>query len=95
MPLVDEFLVLQILADLGEPVEILGLVRVLLDDQGLLALGKLLAVGLLVRVGGGVRLAFILTKLQDGVVLQLLLDPFLQRHQRKLKDLHALDHAGR
>ena len=41
----------------------------------------------------GVVVAF--AELEDRVVLKLLLDAFLQRHQRQLEDLHGLDHARR
>ena len=32
---------------------------------------------------------------EDGVLAQLLLDPFLQRHDRQLQNLHRLDHPRR
>ena len=41
------------------------------------------------------RLSFLLPKLQHRVAFHLLLDPLLQRHQRELQDLHALNHARR
>src|SRR5205823_4161127 len=43
--------------------------------------------------GGGVVVG--LLDLQDGVLLELLLDALLQGHDRELQDLHRLDHARR
>ena len=42
---------------------------------------------------GGTVLGGVL-QLQDGVLLQLLLDALLQRHDGQLQDFHRLDHAG-
>lgn len=80
-----EFLVLEIFADLGQAVEVFRLVGIFLDDQHLLALGKFLVMVLGVGLGGGGGGVFFrLADLQHGVILQLFLDPLLQRHQRQL-----------
>ena len=68
------------------------------DDETDLPLTVVLA-GLAIAVGDRdgdlpVLLAVAFAKLQNGVILELLLDPFLQRHQGQLEDFHRLDHAG-
>ena len=42
------------------------------------------------RPSGRVGIDFL--QLQDRILLHLLLDPLLQRHDRQLQDLHRLDH---
>jgi hypothetical protein len=92
----DELFVLQELADLGEPLKVFVAVAVVLDDQSLFIFGKL-AMLVFGNVLGmlGFTVVFGLAELEDGVVLELLFDAFLQRHQRQLEDLHRLDHARR
>jgi hypothetical protein len=94
-----ELLVLEVLADLGQPLEVVGVVAVLADDHRLFALGELL-VGLAVgRFGDGGHGAFAfelpVAELEDGIVLKFLFDPLFQRHQRELEDLHRLNHSRR
>jgi hypothetical protein len=92
-----EFFVLEIFADLGQPIEILGLAGIFFDDQSPFALGKFLAAafgfGPLGRGFAGLLIP--LAHLQNRVILQFLLDSLFQGHQRELQNLHALDHPRR
>src|SRR5207253_4500798 len=93
----EEFLVLEIFADLFQALEILGGVGFLVDDQRPLGFRSLFAaVGVfgedlngpaVFSVGGG--------KLKDGIILELLLDPLLQLLERELEDLQRLNHSRR
>ena len=81
------------------PLEV-GLVGMFLVDDQRLLIDRLLSLGRL-RLGGGPQRvdgrAFLpgLLNLERLVVLDLLFDPFLERHHCQLQDLHRLDHAGR
>ena len=63
-----------------------------MEENRVLQLVLVLARWIVGLVGGQVRVLFL--HLQDGVLLHLLLDPFLQRQDRQLEDLHRLDHPG-
>jgi len=96
-PLVEKLFVLEILGDLRQPLEVIGLLGVFIDDQRLLAFGIIRP---LRRLFGDVRVmsprfGLVFAKLENRIRLEFLLNAFLQRHQRQLENLHALDHARR
>ena len=81
----------QILGHVEEPLEIVFVVAVVFDDQ--LALGVGHAARRLRSSAGGFRLVLVdLDLVEHRVVFHLLLDAFLQCHQRQLQDFHRLDH---
>ena len=90
-------LVFPVFAQSFEAVEVDAIVAGVVDNQ---LFFTLVVFG---RLDGGSGLGFFFTgglvvgslfQLQDRVFLQLLLNPFLQRHNGKLQNLHRLDHAG-
>ena len=96
MPLAE--VIFPVLAQRLEPVEVQLVVAFVLDDQFLFRVvgirgnfffGRL-------RLGFFCGRAFgrIFLELEDRILLELLLDPLLQRHDRQLENLHGLDHAG-
>ena len=66
----------------------LGFLFVLPDTQAA-GIGR----RLLFRLGG--QVGVVLPQFENWVLLQFLLDAFLQRHQGQLENLHRLDHARR
>ena len=77
---------------LSEPLEVVLVVAVVFDDQLALGVGSRL-IGRARSSGGGSG-SFVVDfdLIEHRVVFHLLLDAFLQRHQRQLQNFHRLDH---
>ena len=85
----------QILGHVEEPLEVVLVVAIVFDDQLALGVGHAAAASALafdsaVVVSGSFVVDFDL--IEHRVVFHLLLDAFLQRHERQLQNFHRLDH---
>ena len=74
-----------------QPLEVVLVVLVFVDNQLALFFGGSVGVLDVERFVGQVAIFF--GQVQDRVLLDLLLDALLQRHDGQLQDLHRLDHA--
>ncbi len=81
-----------LLVHVEQALEIFLVVLVLVDDQLTLFFRRCVGIHRLGRLLRQIEVLFL--QLEGGILLHLLFDAFLQRHDRQLQNLHRLDHAG-